>query len=144
MPTTVALVRWNGGWTEVVHQTAVLTYGRSEGFLSLGAEQSENEAERLARAELEDKFGRIQEQVTVEHRPEDVSKVPFIGYRPGDKITAPDFYGDTKQYPVQSITVNEDQDGVLSFVPSIGDTIMDVDDIINSANPSHPDAQGQT
>lgn len=133
MPTTVALVRWNGGWTEVVHRSGLLEHGRSEGFLSLGAEQSEDEAERLARAELSGQFGKIREQVTAEHRPDGTNEMPFVAYRPGDKITAPNYYGMNDKYQVQSVTVNEDDEGVLSFVPSIGDTILDVEELNSAA-----------
>lgn len=127
MPTSVLLIRWNGGWHEYVSLTAEAEFGRREAFLSLGAVQSVSEARRLAKAEIENQFGKIREQITAEHRPEDLSQIPYVAYRPGDsKITAPNFNGDDTQYDVNSMTVTEDDDGELTFVPSIGDNILDV------------------
>lgn len=127
MPTSVLLIRWNGGWHEYVSLSAELEFGRSEAFLSLGAVQSVPEARRLAKAELDNQFAKIREQITAEHRPEDLSQIPYVAYKPGDsKITAPDFNGIDDEYEVASMTVTEDDDGVLTFVPTIGDNILDV------------------
>lgn len=126
MPTSVLLIRWNGGWHEYVHLAAESEFGRSEAFLSLGAVQSVPEARRLAKAELDNQFAKVREQITAEHRPESLSQVPYVAYKPGDsKITAPDFNGDNDQYEVSSMTVTEDDDGVLTFVPTLGDNILD-------------------
>lgn len=130
MPTSVLLVRWNGGWHEVVSQSAELAYGRREGFLSLGAVQSVGEAVRLAEAELEDQFGKIRQQSTAEHRPADLTEVPYVGYKPSDLITTPDFNGTgTDVLPVQAMAVSEDAEGVVTFVPTLGDTILGIEDL---------------
>lgn len=129
MPTSALLVRWNGGWHEVVDHAAVASFGRVEGFLSLGAVQSVGEAERLATAELDEQFAKIREQTTLEHRPEDLTQIPYVAYVPSDRITAPNFAGTADDYPVQSMSVAEDDDGVLSFTPTIGDTILGVEEL---------------
>lgn len=127
MPTSVLLIRWNGGWHEYKSLTALSEFGRSEAFLSLGAVQSVPEARRLAKAEIENQFGKYREQITAEHRPEGLSQVPYVAYKPGDsKITAPTYTGGTDEYEVTSMTVSEDENGVVTFVPTIGDNILDV------------------
>jgi hypothetical protein len=129
MPVSVLLVRWNGGWHEYRHLASESLFGRSEAFLSLGAAQSVEEARRLARAELVNQFGKIREQITAEHRPEDVTKIPYVAYKPGDsKITAPNYLGVNEVYTVNSMTVTEDDDGVITFVPGIGDNILGVEE----------------
>lgn len=129
MPVSVLLIRWNGGWHEYVDLLAMDEFGRSEAFLSLGAVQSVPEVRRLGKAEIENQFGKIREQITAEHRPEDLTQIPYVAYKPGDsKITAPDFTGDTNEYEVNSMAVTEDDDGVLTFVPSIGDNILDAEE----------------
>lgn len=127
MPVSVLLVRWNGGWHEYVHLPSEVAFGRSEAFLSLGAVQSVPEARRLARAEIVNQFGKIREQITAEHRPEDLDQIPYVAYKPGNaKITAPNFTGSNDTYEVTSMTVTEDDEGELTFVPTIGDNILDV------------------
>lgn len=129
MPSSVLLVRWNGGWHEVKDLDAVSDFGRREAFLSLGAIQSVGEAERLAKAEIRDQFGKLREQTTAEHAPTDLTEIPYVAYRPFDKITSENFAGDTATYTVQSMTVSEDDDGEVTFVPTIGDTIIGIDEL---------------
>lgn len=127
MPTSVLLVRWVGGWHEYRHLPSETAFGRSEAFLSLGAAQSVDEARRLADAELVNQFGKIREQITAEHRPEDITQIPYVAYKPGDsKITAPNYIGEDDVYEVNSMTVTEDDDGVITFVPGLGDNILGV------------------
>ncbi len=130
MPTSVLLIRWNGGWHEYRDLVAETEFGRSEGFLSLGAVQSVQEARRLGAAEIRNQFGKIREQVTAEHHPEDLTQIPYVAYKPGDsKVTITNFVGDEEPYEVNSMTVTENDDGELSFVPIIGDNILDVGDL---------------
>lgn len=129
MPTSVLLVRWTGGWHEYRHLASEAAFGRSEAFLSLGAAQSVEEARRLAKAELVNQFGKIREQITAEHRPEDLTQIPYVAYRPGDsKITSPNYAGTDDEYEVNSMTVTEDDDGVITFVPGLGDNILGVEE----------------
>lgn len=124
MPTTVALVRWHGGWSEIEKTTAVTAFGVREGFLSYGAQQSVEEVLRLTEAELSTMFAKNREQMTVEHRPADLSEIPYVGgYIPSDRVVADDFDGDPVLFPVLSVAVTEDDDGVVTFVPVVGDII---------------------
>lgn len=127
MPTTVFLCRWNRGWSEVSIPTRVTTYGRREAMLSLGAQQSIQEVVRLATAELSGLFAKNREQMTVEHHPQSLSETPYVGYKPSDRVTVDDFDGDSTTLQVLSMTVTEDDDGQLSFVPVIGDIIAGVE-----------------
>lgn len=130
MPTSVLLVRWNGGWHEYVHLASEAEFGRSEAFLSLGAVQSIPETRRLAKSEIENQFGKIREQITAEHRPEDLTQIPYVAYKPGDsKIIAPNFTGTNDTYEVFSMTVTEDDNGELAFVPGLGDNILGVSEM---------------
>lgn len=129
MPTTVLLVRWNGGWHEVVDLDAETAYGRSEGFLSLGAVQSVGEAERLANAELTGQFGRIREQYSAEHAPVDLDEIPYVAYGPADRISAPAWDDTPTTVQVQEMTIAEDENGELTFRPTLGDRILGIDEV---------------
>lgn len=129
MPTSALLVRWNGGWHEVIRQLGVTLFGRREAFLSLGAVQSVGEAIRLAEAELRDQFAKTREQTTAEHAPVDLTEIPYVAYRPSDRITTENFVGGTAVYTVQAMTVSEDDDGEVTFQPTIGDTIIGVEEL---------------
>lgn len=131
MPSSVMLVRWNGGWEEVVQQSAVTSFGRAELFLSVGAAQSPQEARRLAAAELKNQFAKVREQITGEHRPESRAKTPYVGYKPSDRITAPNFLGVPTVYQVQAMAVTETDEGELNFVPTLGDNVLGFDDLQN-------------
>lgn len=126
MPSSVLVVRWNGGWHEVLDQSAITEFGRREAFLSLGAIQSVGEAIRQARAELTGQFAKIREQTTGEHAPTDLTEIPYVAYRPFDSVTSENFAGGSSLYPVQSMSVSEDDNGEVTFKPTIGDTILGV------------------
>lgn len=136
MPTTVALVRWYGGWTEIENDSGVTNFGRREGFFSYGAQQSVEEVTRLARAELSGMFAKNREQMTAEHRPATLSETPYVGgYKPSDRVISDDFDGTPTLFPVLSLAVTEDVEGQLSFVPSVGDIIDGVDGLIEAVKP---------
>lgn len=128
MPVSTALIRWSGGWHEYTLASSFNTFGRREAFLSLGAVQSVSEARRLTRQELEGEFGKIREQSTVEHRPANIAEVPYTGYKPGDRLPTPTYSGSTANRRVLSIAVTEDDDGVITFVPALGDRIVGVEE----------------
>ncbi len=132
MPTTVALVRWHGGWSEIEDDAGVTNFGVREGFLSYGAQQSTAEVRRLAHAELSGMFAKNREQMTVEHRPTDLGEVPYIGYLPSNRVVADDFEGDPTLFTVLSMSVTEDDDGVVAFVPVVGDIIDGIDTLQES------------
>lgn len=129
MPTTVALVRWSGGWHEVVDAAGLAASGRKEAMLSLGAQQSIAEVERVAGRELSGAFARAREQLTAEHRPASVTERPYVGYQPSDMVTADNFDGTPTLFPVIGMAVSEDDDGQLTFVPAIGDVIVGIEDL---------------
>ena len=126
---TVALIRWHGGWTAITAEGAIPTFGVREGFLSYGAQQSIGEVTRLAAAELSGMFAKTRQQMTVEHRPTNIGETPYVRYRPMDRITADDYEGDSTLWPVLSMAVSEDDDGELTFVPTVGDIIDGIEDL---------------
>lgn len=125
MITTVMLVNWHHGWSEITYPTAILSFGRREARLDLGAQQSKQEVVRLANAELGGIFAKFREQITVEHRPKNLLETPYIGYIPTSIIYAENFSGDPTAFPVTSISVAEDENGQITFLPTLGDKIMD-------------------
>lgn len=126
MPTNVFIARWNGGWHEVVDAASIAAFGRYEAMLSLGAQQSVEETTRVAEHELET-FAQLREQSTLEHAPISISEAPYVAYGPADRLTAPDFYGTPTLFRVAAMTVAEDDDGVLAFVPIIGDSTVELE-----------------
>jgi len=128
MPTTVMLCRWHHGWSEVENLAGTATFGRREAMLSLGAQQSIEEVVRLASAELSGLFAKHREQMTVEHRPATLAEMPYIGYIPSERIIADDFDGTPTSFVVSSMTVTEDEHGVVTFLPKVGDIILGVDE----------------
>jgi len=129
VPTTVALVRWFGGWREVENTVGVLTFGRKSALLSLGATQSVEEVDRVAGEELAGQFARHREQMTIEHRPALVEERPYVGYIPGSTVTAPGFDGAPLVFPVIGLAIREDEDGQIESVPTIGDLIVGIDEL---------------
>lgn len=129
MPTTVMLVRWFGGWREVENAAGISNFGRREALLSLGAQQSIGEVDRIAGIELSSTFAKNREQMTVEHRPANLSEVPYIGYVPSDRVTAKNFDGTPILFPVISMAVTQDDDGVVTFVPSVGDIVYGITEL---------------
>lgn len=140
MPTTVALCRWYGGWREVEDATGVATFGRRSALLSLGALHSIQEVDRVAGEELSSTFAKTREQQTVEHRPATVAERPYVGYRPGDWVTADDYGGTPTEFQALNLAIREDDDGQIQVVPALGDIITGIDELQGElrANPNLP------
>lgn len=101
-------------------------------MLSLGAQQSIAEVVRLASAELSGLFAKNREQMTVEHRPANLEETPYVGYVPSDRVLADNFDGDPTLFPVISMSVTEDEDGNVAYVPRVGDIILGADELQES------------
>ncbi len=120
MPTTAMLVRWNGGWIECTR--SIGTYGRKEAFLSVGAAQSGEEARVLGDGQLAD-FAKVREGVTVETDPAD-DAIPYFNYDNGDTIMIADSALYLRPTRVTSISMVEDDEGIISWVPEAGDLVI--------------------
>lgn len=127
MPTNFLLLRWSEGWAELGDGPSVAAYGRKEGFLSLGAQQSIQEVYRQAERELA-VSALIREQAAVVHYPQDLTETPWVAYLPGDQLTVDDFYGTATTPRVTSCALTEDEDGNLTFVPTLGDELIGLEE----------------
>jgi hypothetical protein len=113
------LVRWAEGWREVARPSGV----RREAVLGLGAQESAGEADRLANGQL-DVFADPRTAITAELDPSGTNDVPYLHFRVGDTITVPDHTGAPIQERVIAMTVDEDDDGYLTYQPELGDLIL--------------------
>lgn len=125
MTVNVFLVRWSGGFREVAHSSAGSST-RREAFLSLNA-QSEAEVDRVAGALL-DRLWEPTEMVRARVEPTDASDQPYTGYITGDYLTASNSSGDATSQRVRVISVEEDEDGEVSFAPELRDRVLENED----------------
>lgn len=110
----------------MLDQTSITADGRREAFLSVGAVQSVGEVERVAGFELAN-VARSREKTTVEYHARTNGETPYIGFRPGDSITIPDFVGAAETKQVISVAVVLNVDGTVEYTPELGDTLIDCD-----------------
>lgn len=116
--TNALLVRWADGFVEVADAPSIATNGRHEGFLSAGNAPSIEEATRTGQGVLA-RFATDNEKVTAMFEAIDDTDRPYTGFGVGDTITVPDSTGAAATRRVAGITVTEDEDGVLLFVPEL-------------------------
>lgn len=112
------LVRWSAGYTWVTDSASILAYRRREAYLSAAA-TSEAEAVRIATALLADRASPgVGTQATLE--PSGGADSPYVDFRVGDWVTAPDQTETPASVRVTSLTVTEDDEGNPVFVPELG------------------------
>ena len=128
MPTNVMLCRWNGGWLTAVHPDWI-AQGRKEAFLSVGAAQSAIEAHALGMGQVTE-FGRVREGVSVETDPAD-SALPYFAYNNGDTINIADSNLTLQPTRVSSISMVENDDGVITWVPEAGTLLIGEDELFD-------------
>jgi hypothetical protein len=119
----VLLIRWVGGWTEVVDSASVTARGRIEATLSLGAVQSLEEAHRIGVEQLAI-YATERTQVTAGIEPAGTADTPYRAYTVGDTVTAPNAAGSGVAQRVVAITVAEDEDGYVTYAPELNDLIV--------------------
>lgn len=118
--TNTLLVRYKGGYKTVEESTAYGTMGyRAEGFLSLADVDDLTTAQNAAQVALLGDLSLGSRTVTADVEPLTAAETPYLGYRIGDDITLPDESGTPTAYRVVSITVDEDDDGVITFTPEL-------------------------
>jgi hypothetical protein len=120
MPIGVLLVRWVGGWTEAV---AASITNRREACLGLGAQQSEAEAIRIAHTQL-DTFGEPRTQAAIDPRPMSPADTPWLAYRVGDYVIAPQWDGTDTDQRVLALGASVDDNGQLTFTADLHDRIL--------------------
>jgi hypothetical protein len=124
MPTNVLLVRWKGGWHEVVETQSVNTYFRQEAFLSLGALQDIHEVNRVASLQLS-VVAWPRDAIAVDHDPIDRNDRPYRAYNVGDTIIVPRFGTGTYAQRVRALTGSEDDEGNVTYAPELGDLLLE-------------------
>jgi hypothetical protein len=120
MPINALLVRSLTGWSESHRDGG--TY-RREACLGLGAQQSPEEAGRIAEAQL-DIYADPRDEVAADPKPREDSETPFIAYRTGDYLVAPDWYGTSTDQRVMSVGCALDDEGMITFSVELHDRIL--------------------
>lgn len=117
------LVRWSGGWAEVLDAASITARGRSEALLGLGAAQSIAEVERVAAAQLAT-YASPRTEVTADLIPIDETDTPYLAFRVGDSVTVPDWDGSATLERIVALTVAEDENGQVTYSPELKDLIL--------------------
>lgn len=136
------LIRWQNGWYEVTDTTGFtpdMFVGTSEGLfnyelwvdapvhreamLSLGSQQDVATIRRIGFDQL-GIFANPRTEISCDVAPVDPADTPYLGYRPGDKITVPDIDGTPTLERVMAITVTENEDGEPSYATELKDVIL--------------------
>lgn len=121
--TNALLVKYEGGFTEVIDQPSIDEHGRKEGFLQLGGVQSEGAVETICAA-LFERIARPQISTTMAIDPTGIGDVPNIDFRKGAYIMAPDESGAIVSQRVRSLATSVDPEtGKLLHVPTLRDAI---------------------
>jgi len=117
------LVRFGDGYHEVIDQDSINAHGRKEGFLQLGAAQTEEDVDRICEA-LFERLGWAQVATTMAIDPTLAGDVPNIDFRKGDYLPAPDETGGTSSQRVRAVTTTvEPETGKLIHVIELRDAI---------------------
>lgn len=116
---TSLLIRWAGGFTSVDDADGIASFGVIEGFLSLGNVIDEATAITLGNAVLADQAS-VQLTQTGTIQPAGSSDTPYVGFNVGDVVTAPDLCLEEDVFRVQTIQVQEDQEGNPIYPVQVG------------------------
>jgi hypothetical protein len=120
MPANVFLVRWVGGWTQVDRGGFEI---RREACLGLGAQQSLEEARRVAGAQL-DAFADVRDEIATEPAPMGPDDTPWLAYRTGDYVVVPTWSGSHSDQRVISMGGALDDNGRITFSVELHDRIL--------------------
>lgn len=124
------LCRWANGYHEVVDAASVAAHGRKEGFLQVGALQSEEEVETVCAA-LFEKMADPQISTVLAVDPTGSGDTPGIHFVKGDYITAPAYEGGSSSQRVRALTTTEDENGNPIFVPELRNAVEEEVDRLN-------------
>lgn len=117
------LIRWHGGWHEVIDTASVAAHGRRGALLSLGAAQSKDEAERIGREQLAI-FADERVAITGALRPRTSTDRPYPGFLVADTVTVPAFDSTAAIERVTALNITEDEHGTVTYVPELKDPIL--------------------
>jgi hypothetical protein len=118
MPRNAILTRFKDGWVTRTNSSSISTYGRREGFLSVAAVEDETGANAAGDGGLF-QTANPSTSIVLGIEPTGDADTPYLGYWPADSVTAPNESGTPTVYRCEGVTVSEDDDGQLSFVPEL-------------------------
>lgn len=125
MPINALLVRWNGGWREIRSDWSIGIYGRREALLGLGALNDPAEVDRCGLMQLAI-YHDHRSEISADHDPNSPLDRPYRAYNVGDVITVPDYGGATTvSERVKAIAGAEDDNGEVTYSPTLGDIILE-------------------
>lgn len=124
MAANAFLIRCQVGWRRRESAASITALGRREALLGLGSAATEEEAYRVADGQLAE-FARKREEINAGHEPIDDTEAPYLAYRPGDTITAPDSSLVQTATRVVALSVSSDDvNGQALIVPTLGDMLL--------------------
>ena len=113
------LLRWKDGFRTRTDSSSVSTWGRREGFLSVAGIDSAKSADGAGDTALT-LYAQPRRGITAAYEPASDSEIPYSGNLvPGKTLTAPDESNLATSYRCESVTVTEDDNGYLQFVPEL-------------------------
>lgn len=116
--TNALLVRWASGFTWVTDAASITSYGRREGYVTIGGATSPDVVGRVALAVL---AKRVAPEVSVTAALEPAGgDVPYVNFGVGDTVTAPNETGAAAPVRIVAMGVAEDAEGHPTFVPELG------------------------
>jgi hypothetical protein len=112
------LVRYKGGFVEVTNTSSISTWDRQEGFVSLGDVKESTDASSYG-TNLLTYIAQPEYPITAELAPASTTDQPYNGFALADVVSAPDEDGVAADYRVVGLTVDENVDGMLRWVPEL-------------------------
>lgn len=119
----VLLIRYHGGWTEIRDDASITARGRRTQLLTLGAAQTKDEAERIGREQLAI-YADERVAITAGLRPRVSSDRPYPGFLVADHVSVPAYDGTSANERVIGLTITEDENGTVTYVPELKDPIL--------------------
>jgi hypothetical protein len=125
------LLQYEGGWTEYKDRRSVKAYGgEREAFVSLGNTKHETEAKNLMRRAARGVASAVQRAGTSDLRSMKQDQPnggliavagarPFLDFGVGDTVKAPNSSGDLVPHRVLSLSLNEDDEGNVTYDPEL-------------------------
>lgn len=124
MASNALLVRWSGGWREVIDADSISERGRREALLGLGAVQSAGEVDSIAKEELR-LFASERAAIAIDIDPTSDDDIPGAGFQVGDMVPVPDRFLTSSNQRCVSITLTENADGDPTYAAEFNDIILE-------------------
>lgn len=130
----VFLMNYEGGWTTWTDNASRRIHGRREAFVSLGNSKDDQDAQRVMKGVSKGIGSAIRRAGTGDLRTRSKDQPeggliavpgarPFLDFRTGDTVKAPNAAGKLTAHRVLDIACTEDQDGRVSYDPSVEEVL---------------------